>query len=249
MKWIIRIYAVILLFYTGWRTYDFMSSQLPKNDISFWLSIAFLFATEAGLVLWHEAHLHHTSTETQDKLTFGLTWIDFIGSLAAGIADMILRQTFINGYQIPPILAQFLMFGLPVIMAINVAGVIVFEENDAETLEEKAEKAARFTIHAAAMKQIHADRDALVNEKSDLIFKKIRGRVTGHVDKKYGDKPTEKSNGLIRNLSYNQETITPAAGKATGEIAGRATANVPETSIQEQPGKVNGLDPTRQRKA
>src|SRR5512146_1460787 len=131
MKWIIRIYSVVLLGYTGWRTFDFISGQLPKNDISFWLSIAFLFCTEAGLVLWHETHLHHTTTENQDRITFALTWVDFVGSLAAGIADMIVRQTFIDGYTIPPALAQFLMYGLPAIMAFNVAGVILFEQYDA----------------------------------------------------------------------------------------------------------------------
>lgn len=225
MKWIIRIYSLVLLAYTGWRTYDFMSSQLPKSDISFWLSIAFLFATEAGLVLWHEAHLHHTTTDVQDKLTMGLTWIDFVGSLAAGIADMILRQTFIDGYQIPPMLAQFLLYGLPCIMAINVAGVIIFEENDAEVQEDAAEKAARFEVHKQAMKQIRADRQALATEKSGVIYNRLRGHVTGYVDDVYSDGPrSTNSNGhkkarsimfvprrsaVSNNLEVDQVTADP----------------------------------------
>lgn len=207
MKWIIRVYSIVLLAYTGWRTYDFMSSQLPKSDISFWLSIAFLFATEAGLVLWHEAHLHHTTTDTQDKLTFALTWIDFVGSLAAGIADMILRQTFIDGYQIPPMLAQFLLYGLPCIMAINVAGVIIFEQNDAEVQEGAAEKAAHFEVHKQAMKQIRADRQALATEKSGVIYNRLRGNVTGHVDQVYGGNGKSHKGRPI--LYY------PRAGKST----------------------------------
>ena len=127
MKWVIRVYSLILLGYTGWRTYDFMSSQLPKNDLTFWLSIAFLFATEAGLVLWHEANLNHTTTQEQEYISTAMTGIDFVGSLTAGIADMILRQTILEGYQIPPVLAQFLIFGLPLIMAANVGAVILFE--------------------------------------------------------------------------------------------------------------------------
>lgn len=199
MKWIIRIYSLVLLAYTGWRTYDFMQSNLPKSDISFWLSIAFLFATEAGLVLWHEAHLKHTTTDTQDKLTFALTWIDFVGSLAAGIGDMVLRQTFLQGYQIPPALAQFLLYGLPCIMAINVAGVILFEENDAETLEDKAEKAARFEIHKTAMRDIRRDKQALATEKSDVIYRRLRGRVVSDVDNVYGDAPHPTGNGKAKH--------------------------------------------------
>lgn len=210
MKWIIRIYSLVLLAYTGWRTYDFMASQLPKSDISFWLSIAFLFATEAGLVLWHEMHLHHTTTETQDKLTFALTWIDFVGSLAAGIADMILRQTFIDGYQIPPMLAQFLLYGLPCIMAINVAGVIVYEQHDAETQEEAAEKAAMFEIHKTAIKQLRAERQALATEKSGLIYARLRGQITGRVDHVYQGAPalTQPTNGRPMMYYPRKHSVT-----------------------------------------
>lgn len=186
MKWIIRIYSVVLLAYTGWRTFDFMSSQLPKTDISFWLSIAFLFATEIGLILWHETNLNHVTTDQQNKITLGMTWVDFFGSLAAGIADMILRQTFIDGFQISPALAQFLMYGLPSIMALNVGAVILFEQNDAEVQEEKAEKSLRFEIHRAAMKELKKDREVISEEKKAAIYSKMRASVTGRIDRRYG---------------------------------------------------------------
>lgn len=232
MKWVIRVYSLVLLAYTGWRTYDFMSSQLPKSDISFWLSIAFLFATEAGLVLWHEAHLHHTTTDTQDKLTFALTWIDFVGSLAAGIADMILRQTFIVGYQIPPMLAQFLLYGLPAIMAINVAGVILYEQNDAEVQEDAAEKAARFEVHKQAMKQIRGDRQALATEKSGVIYNRLRGHVTGHVDNVYGAAPeltstTGKNGSGGRRILYYPRAGRPAAVTHNATVTDQATSANP----------------------
>lgn len=192
MKWFIRGYAVVLLLYTGWRTYDFIQSSLPHSDISFWLSIAFLFATEAGLVLWHEANLNHTTTQTQEWITKTMTWIDFVGSLSAGIADMILRQTFIEGYTVPPSLAQFLIYGLPVIMAANVAAVVLYEQEDAQTQEDKAEKSMRFEVHREAMRQIKADRASMAAEKSDMIYRKVRGRVVKHVDNVYSATPPAK---------------------------------------------------------
>jgi hypothetical protein len=188
MKVIIRVYSVVLLAYTGWRTFDFMSSQLPKNDISFWLSITFLFATEFGLVLWHETHLRHTTTREQEYIGKAMTWVDFVGSLAAGIADMILRQTLVNGYEVPPALAQFLIFGLPLIMAANVGAVILFEQNDAETQEERAEKQLRFEIHRQAMIDLRKDRSAIAEEKKKAIYRKMRASVTDRVDNEYKDK-------------------------------------------------------------
>ena len=39
MRWIVRAYTLVLLAYTGWRTYDFMMQQLPDDSFNFWLAI------------------------------------------------------------------------------------------------------------------------------------------------------------------------------------------------------------------
>ena len=116
MKWIIRTYALILLAYTGWRTWDFMTAQLPAGNISLWLPLLFLFATEAGLILWHEVSMNHSSTHQQQQISTALTWLDFVGSLAAGVADMIIRQTLDASYTIPPLLRDLLIYGLPALV-------------------------------------------------------------------------------------------------------------------------------------
>lgn len=227
-KWIVRAYAVILLLYTGWRTYDFISSNLPKDNINFWLSLAFLFSTEAGLIVWHELHLKHVTTRTQDNLAHVMTWVDFVGSLAAGIGDMILRQVFIEGYVMPPMLAQFLLYGLPAIMGANVLAIIVFENNDAEVLEDKAEKDASFTIHEAAMKQIRAAKNDLANEKADVIYRRIRGRVTGHVDSSYGnDEHTTPRDTKRQPVIFRKVSVTPKDTSYNGDSEANFTPPKP----------------------
>lgn len=190
MNVIIRIYSVVLLAYTGWRTYDFISAQLPKNDINFWLSIAFLFATEVGLILWHETHLRKVTTREQEYITRAMTWVDFVGSLAAGTADMILRQTLVEGYTIPPAMAQFLLYGLPIIMATNVAAVILYEQSDAETQQERAEAELTFEIHRQAIRDLRADRKAIATAKKTAVYSRMRNRVTGRVDREYRELPS-----------------------------------------------------------
>lgn len=241
MKLFIRAYSVILLVYTGWRTYDFISSNLPKTDINMWLSLAFLFCTEIGLVLWHEANLNHTTTQQQETVSKVMTWLDFAGSLAAGIADMILRQTFVDGYAIPRWLADMLIYGLPIIMALNVGAVIKFEQGDAETQEEKAEKKLRFRIHQAAMKELENDRDIIAEEKKAMIYSKMRASVTGRIDGRYGKttayperkQKQERKPGVLEQLFSKVrprvevvEENTPVTFEATG--AGQAVADQPE---------------------
>ena len=239
MKWLIRVYSLILLGYTGWRTFDFMGSQLPKNDISFWLSIIFLFATEAGLLLWHEITLKHTTTEEQENISRWMTWIDFVGSTAAGIADMIIRQT-LTDYQVPPALAQFLIYGLPVIMAVNVAAVLLYQLNDAETQIEREKKQARFEIYKAALADVRRDRKAIAAEKKSVIYQELRREITGYVDNRHGiKKETASLNGKM--AIYNAST----------QAADQATRVNTEAPLDEAPNLIitkNGkANPTRRR--
>jgi len=175
MRWVIRAYVIVLLFYTGWRTYDFMVQQLPKSDISFWLAILFLFATEAGLFIWHEVSINHTSTYTQHYLSTTLTWLDFAGSLSAGIADMIIRQTLVSDYVIPPVLVTALIYGLPIIVAINVAGALVYLANDAELVEERERRFLSFEAYRQASRALKDSKSKLVASKKKELYRTISG--------------------------------------------------------------------------
>ena len=174
----IRIYSLLLLAYTGWRTYDFMAAQLPQDTSGQLLSILFLFTTEAGLLLWHEISLRHTTTEVQHGLSIGLTWIDFAGSLAAGIADMILRQTFADGYIIPPLLVTVLIYGLPALVGINVAGVLVFLSNDADTVIEAEKRKLRFAVTKQVLADLSDSRGTVSNSLKKQIAAQVRDDVT-----------------------------------------------------------------------
>lgn len=185
MKWIIRIYSFILLAYTGWRTFDFISSQLPKTDLSLWLSISFLFASEAGLLIWHEISLHHTSTREQHYAATSLTWVDFVGSLAAGTADMILRQTLVEGYSVPAALAQFLIYGLPLIMAANVAAVLYYLSNDSEVQLDRAKRELRFEIYRQSIRELTDNKGAIAEGMKRDIFRQLRDDVTGKVARQF----------------------------------------------------------------
>lgn len=179
MRWIVRAYTLVLLAYTGWRTYDFMMHQLPSGDLSFWLAILFLFATEAGLAIWHEVSISHTSTYSQHYVSVSLTWLDFAGSLGAGVADMILRQTFYDGYQVPALLATGLIYGLPLLVAVNVAGALVYLANDAEQQLDRERRFLDFEASRQALRQVGGNRRVLAQAKRDELMNLLAdGRYT-----------------------------------------------------------------------
>lgn len=227
MRWIIRGYAIVLLAYTGWRTYDFMIAQLPTGDLSTWLAIFFLFSTEAGLALWHEISLHHITTNEQRLISVALTWVDFAGSLSAGIADMILRQSFYEGYAIPQALALFLLYGLPGIVAINIAGVLYYFSNDADVQLEHAKKATKFEITKRALRELEDNQDAIAENMKKDIFEKLREEITGKVARKY-----------LRNLPL----IPPVNGKPEAQF--NAETDMTASKTQPVDGH-NGPNPTK----
>ena len=64
MKWIIRAYSLGLLAYTGWRTYHFMSTQLPENGNGAFIALLFLLGSVTvrshlisyALLLWNKGY-------------------------------------------------------------------------------------------------------------------------------------------------------------------------------------------------
>lgn len=216
MKWVIRAYALILLGYTGWRTYDFMLHQLPQGETGYLLALLFLFATEAGLLLWHEVSLNHATTQEQQGIATALTWIDFAGSLVAGIADMILRQTFTAGYVIPPLLVIVLIYGLPVIVALNIAGVLLYLSHDSEAQIDRAKRQLRFEITRQALRELRDNQGAIAEGMKKDIYRKMRDDVTGRIAKQYlADPPKAPSlpsisgNGKGSKVVYNQDSEIP----------------------------------------
>ena len=225
MRWIIRVYAFILLGYTGWRTYDFMVNQLPQGqDASQLLALLFLFATEIGLVLWHEISMSHTTTREQHGISTALTWLDLIGSLGAGVADMILRQTFITGYQIPALLATLLIYGLPVAVALNVAGTLLYLSNDGELQIDRAKRQLRFEVTRQAIRELKDNQSAIAEGMKRDIYRQLRDDVTGKLEKEFlkdqktapPAAPTFGKNGHSSTISYNSETekVNPTQGGA-----------------------------------
>ncbi len=189
MKWVIRAYTLILLAYTGWRTWDFIQQQLPANATGFWLAIVFLFATEAGLLLWHELSLNHASTYEQQAIATTMTWVDFVASLSAGVADMMLRQTMIADMQVPEWLATGLIYGLPLIMAANVAAALIYMSNDAEHVLARTQRQVMFEARKQAMREIASNRGQLARSVKDEIRRSIAEQVDTETTSHYGRKP------------------------------------------------------------
>lgn len=247
MKHIIRAYSFVLLIYTGWRTFDFVSSQLPKTDLSLWLSLAFLFAAEVGLLLWHEISISHVTTREQSYIATTMTWVDFVGSLAAGIADMILRQTLLDSYAVPAFLAQFLIYGLPLIMAANVAAVLLYLSHDAEVQLDRAKKQLRFEIYRQSIRELADNQGQIAEGMKKDIYRQLRDDVTGKVAKQFMQPSIPPSiPPQILSIPIASNGSAKAQYNAISPIADQAISETEQATQAEQPETI--VNPTRRRR-
>lgn len=189
MKWVLRVYAGLLLIYTGFRTWRFLQTTLPSNETGMFVSLVFLLAAEIGLVIWHELSLRST-TGAQNSIAQVMTWVDFGASTIAGIADMLVSQSLVAGYQVPPLLALGILYGLPLVMAANVAAAILFFNADSDEQLNKTKRMLKHNIHAEAMAEIDRQRKSvgkgMAPELTKVIVAETMEEVRGAIIGEYG---------------------------------------------------------------
>ena len=216
-KWVIRLYAIALLAYTGWRTFDIVSQQLPTGLTGTSLAGIFLFATEVGLLLWHELSLSHVTTRQQDNIATVMVWVDFTASTLAGVGDMIIHQTLLEGYTLPPILASLIIYGLPITVALNVAAAIYFMSHDSQVLVDKAKRSLAFEIQSQALQELRANSESIGKALRGDIYRALKDDVTGKTVRKFLAAEEEKPEATSLIISpptsngrhYNLESDSP----------------------------------------
>jgi len=206
MKWVLRVYAVSLLIYTGYRTWRFLQTTLPASETGAFVSLVFLLAAEIGLLVWHELSLRST-TGAQNSIANVMTWLDFGASTAAGIADMLISQTFLDGYQIPVMLGLAIVYGLPLVMAANVAAAIMYFNADSDEQLNKARRMLKHTIHSEAIKEVTGQQKAVAKGLAPELTEQIQGEVIAEVRTAILGAPEPSDNGRPR--AYASSTNRP----------------------------------------
>lgn len=192
-SWILTVTILVMLAYTGWRVYDYMSTNLVGVDqgTGFWVALAFLTFTEIGLLVWLHVAQPGATTNRQENVANVMVWVDYAGSMLLGLADLVKHNTMyrVDLSKIDPVL-----FIAPwVIVAANVAAWIVFKTNDSD---EKLRREERRLLHAEheleikartdAIAALRANTEGLARKLAPYYYRDIADRVTGRTAIKFG---------------------------------------------------------------
>ena len=205
MKWVLRGYAIVLLAYTGWRTWHFIQTTLPENETGMFLGLVFLFATEVGLLIWHETSLRAT-TGRQETIAKFMLWVDFAASTAAGLADIFLFQSFVEGYELPRMLSLAILWGLPLVMAMNVGAAILYFNADSDEELGRAKRRLKHNIHKAAIQEVSKQQRAVAKGLAPELTNQLKKDVIQEVRDAILDVDLENYNG---NDAAEKKNINP----------------------------------------
>ena len=188
-------FAVAMLVYSGWRSFDYMAGSLQgvNSAVSLLIAIAFLCFSEIGLLLWLHLARPAATTDSQETVATTMIWVDFVGSMALGLADLAKHNTL---YVVNlSVLDPFLFLAPWLLVVANVGGYLLYHMSDAEGQIERAERQLRHaesrldieTRHEA-IRQVSAQRQAVSKDLAPLYAAEMIDRVNGRAAQRFGRK-------------------------------------------------------------
>ena len=217
---VVWAYLGVMALYTGYRTWHFLGEQMSgigNDEIRVFLPLLFLFAAEVGIGIWHTLNMNHTTTNEQDIISGTMVWVDFVASLGAGVGDMIIAQSMII-YTVPRWLAVALIYGMPAVMALNIAAGLLFLSNDGQAKIEKGKKSLRFEIHRQALKELQDNQGQIAGSMKKDIYAQLRREVTQSEMKRFIRQQEKIDQGTPSLLNWNAETVDLGADGQTPKV-------------------------------
>ena len=240
-KTLLTGFAIALLAYSGWRTWDYLSRYL-LNDVAVTESVIigafFLVVTEIGYLFWLHKGQPDATTDLQETTATILIYIDLFGSLAIGLADLAVHNSMYNVdlTAIDPILFLMPWF----LIASNLIGYTIYHGGDSERQLERATRQLkheeiRFEIEARrqALDELNKNRQAMGAKLAPHYFKDIVDRVEGRTVNRFARQASK-----ARNLENIELQSNPVASNNGDE------RNFEEVPIHDNGGKKAG-NPSR----
>lgn len=238
-KHLMTFYAVVLLVYAGWRTYDYVSGSLTGIDATTatLIAVIFLFASEIGLLIWLHKAMPSASTDAQETISTAMIFINFAGSMVLGLADVLKHnQVYVIDLQwLDPIL----LLAPWVLIAANVLGVVLYHLNDSEEMLHRAERRlahaeSKLEIEARtkAVQELQKNEASLAEKLAPHYYADLVSRVEGRTLARF-ERQAKKAE------------LTPAPGKNGHSTAEKVYLSESESFLSDtqsgaQPNPKNG---------
>jgi hypothetical protein len=160
---LVTLLGLALLIYSATRSVDFIMATLPPDrQILAWFGLA---ALDGGLVFWLLHFLSGAKGGMQRAIALLMVLIDFLGAVAMFTADTIYRAGEAGMVQaLSPAAVQTVILGLSLVIAANIAAVVLTHISDPEARRSMVNEEAAGAIEDLALKTISENAARLASE-------------------------------------------------------------------------------------
>lgn len=219
MLWII---GIGLLAFTAYRSFHLVTQSLP-GDAQI-MGFAALFGLDLGLLAWTNFAGSHARG---DQITIAniMVVVDLLGVGAALLADTLLMSN--AGYK--DLIGTVAGFVLPIIIILNISGVIFCKLRDPEQIERNAERDAEEVFREAMRQRRLNDAAKLADEVAGEMYPQHREAIAA----KYRASFTGNgNNGLVQRFADRLNGHKPDAAPT---VLARDTPEVVEGEVTPLP--------------
>lgn len=236
-KHVITAFAIALLIYAGFRSFDYMKMNLQGvgQTTAYLVALVFLFASEIGLLVWLHVARPQATTDIQETTSTAMIAVNFVGSMILGLADLLIHNTLyvVNVSFLDPVL----LFAPWFLIVANVGGYLVYHMADSD---EQLARAERRLHHEEVRLEMEARTQAIQELQGNL--KGLAGKLAPHY---YNDLVSRVEGRTAARFARAAKRLQPQ-GEPESILSGNGSGK------HTYHAEVDSLDPTkatRQRKS
>lgn len=163
---IILLLDAVLMIYTAWRSYDFLSTTVPTGfEI---LGLVGLWGLDIGVVAWSLVWIFGSSSKYQDWTSMAFFFIDLVGVILTSVTDSLMygaKDAAMTG-----MLTGITSVAIPLVIVGNVVAGFIYHMTSPATKSRREERKAD-ALHREKMSEITAMERDLLYAESYLLAK------------------------------------------------------------------------------
>ena len=136
----VLILDIVLLVYTGWRSYDFLTTSVPSGMEL--IAMVGLWGLDIGAVIWSVVWIFGSSTKYQDAVAMGFFIFDLLGVILTSTADALMYGGASHNEVLSKTIGSIAVVAVPLVVVLNVVAGFIYHMTSPQTTERRARRKA-----------------------------------------------------------------------------------------------------------
>ena len=137
---IVLLLDAVLLIYTGWRSYDFLTTSVPAGFEL--LALVGLWGLDIGALAWSAVWIFGSSTKYQDAVAMIFFIVDLIGVILTSLTDALMYGGAVSSAILSATLSGIAVVAVPMVVVSNAIAGFIYHMTSPQTAERRARRKA-----------------------------------------------------------------------------------------------------------